>query len=173
MPITSRTIWAPKQRLDSHVSGSFGRPRTLWAVRHYFGHPRNWEPTRTLGHPKPTIIGHPHVIVEVHELLWVAMRYYGRPRDFLSVHAIVLAVHEKLWTLTRDIWASSVYRSALPRVTGGLTRYLHGCARGFVGVHDGISWATIRSIMRIHTFQRAPTMLRAHPSRSPGRPRKI
>lgn len=123
---------------------SLGDHDFLWAVRHYSGHPQNWEPTYTLGHPKPTIVGHPHIIVEAHELLWVAMRYYGRPQDFLSVH-------EKLWTLIRDIWASSVYRSALPRVTGGLTRYLHGHTRNFMGVHDGTPWTTTRNIMRIHT----------------------
>ena len=111
--------------------------------------------------------------VEVHELLWVAMRYYGRPQDFLSVHAIVLAVHEKLWALTLDTWASSVYRSALPHVTGGLTRYLHGRSRDYVCVHDDDTWTTTRNIMRTHTFLRTPTMLRAHPSRLPGRPRKI
>lgn len=103
----------------------------LWAVRHYSGHP--------------------HIIVEAHELLWVAMLYYGLPQDFLSVHAIVLAVHEKSWTLIRDIWASSVYRSALPHVTCGLTRYLHGHTRDLMGVHDGTTWATTRNIMRIHT----------------------
>lgn len=122
----------------------------MWAVRHYFGHPQNWEPTHTLGHPKPTIVGHPHIIVEAHELLWVAMRYYGRPQNFLSVHEIVLAVHEKSWTLIRDIWTSSVYRSALPRVTCGLTHYLHGHTRYFMGVHGCTRWTTTRNIMRIH-----------------------
>lgn len=63
----------------------------------------------------------------------------------------MLAVHEKSWTLIRDIWASSVYRSALPRVTGGLTRYLHGHTRDLMGVHDSTPWATTRNIMRIHT----------------------
>lgn len=115
----------------------------LWAVRHYSGHPQNWEPTHTLGHPKPTIVGHPHIIVEAHELLWVAMRYYGRPQDFLSVH-------EKLWALIRDMWASSVYHSALPRVTCGLTHYLHGHTRDFMGVHGCTRWTTTRNIMRIH-----------------------
>lgn len=99
-----------RQSLDDHDF--------LWAVRHY--------------------PGHPHIIVEAHELLWVAMRYYGRPQDFLSVHAIMLAVHEKLWTLIRDMWASNVYRFALPRITGGLTRYLHGHTRDLMGVHDGV-----------------------------------
>lgn len=129
---------------------SLGDHDFLWAVRHYSGHPQNWEPTHTPGHPKPTIVGHPHIIVEAHELLWVAMRYYGRPQDFLSVHEIVLAVHEKSWTLIRDIWTSSVYRSALPRVTGGLTRYLHGHTRDFMGVHGCTRWTTTRNIMRIH-----------------------
>lgn len=86
---------------------SLGDHDFLWAVRHYSGHPQNWEPTHTLGHPKPTIVGHPYIIVEAHELLWVAMRYYGRPQNFLNVH-------EKLWALTR---------------------YLHVRPRYFVGTH--------------------------------------
>lgn len=98
---------------------SLGDHDFLWAVRHYSGHP--------------------HIIVEAHELLWVAMLYYGLPQDFLSVHAIVLAVHEKLWTLIRNIWASRVYRSALPRVTGGLTRYL-------LGTHE-TSWACMTVLL--------------------------
>lgn len=122
---------------------SLGDHDFLWAVRHYSGHPQNWEPTHTLGHPKPTIVEHPHIIVEAHELLWVAMRYYGRPQDFLSVH-------EKSWTLIRDMWASSVYHSALPRVTCGIPRYLHGHTRDFMGVHGCTRWTTTRNIMRIH-----------------------
>lgn len=89
--------------------------------------------------------------VEVHELLWVAMRYYGRPQDFLGDHAIALAVHKKLWVLIRYTWTSNVYRSALPRVTCGLTRYLHGRTRDFVGVHDRMYWTATRDMMHIHT----------------------
>lgn len=98
----------------------------LWAVRHYLGHPRNWEPTRTLGHPKPTIIGHPHiihgcprVIVDSHAILWTTTQLcypstriygcsyvmYGHPTCIVlrshvlhvDSHVICMGAHETLW----------------------------------------------------------------------------
>lgn len=164
----------------AQTTAGLTRFRQLWATTNFCGQSGTILGIHEIGSQRTLLdtqsrqsLGIHTIFVAVHELLWVAMRYYGRPRDFLDIHAIVLAVHEKLWALTRYIWASSVYRSALPRVTCVLPRYLHGHTRGFMGVHDGTHWTTTRNIMRIHTFQRTPTKLRAHPSHLPGRPRKI
>lgn len=138
---------------------SLGDHDFLWAVRHYSGHPQNWEPTHTLGHPKPTIFGHPHIIVEAHELLWVAMRYYGRPREVMDAHICYMGIQRV------SFCAPTCYRWAHTLFAWAHTRF-HG--RTWLYSLDNHT----QHYAHPPALYRTSTILCGYQSRLPGRPRK-
>lgn len=73
-PHAPTKLWVPNCKVESHVSGNFGRPHTCMVAHKVCGQPHDCVDTRC-----KTSLG-------VHEILWVLTYTSGRPREFMGDH---------------------------------------------------------------------------------------
>lgn len=121
----STNCWAPKRKVDSHVSGNVGQPRSFGCPSHYMGNhgkslaldihtrPRSlWTAMQSSGCPRSFVRSHAIVWTSSDNDSWTSTRYVWIPMTFCGYPRKSLGVHEILWASTYDMW------TAKPRLFG-------------------------------------------------------
>lgn len=165
-PLSPIKFWAPKQRMDSHVSGNLwattifvGCQALFWASTKLGANTHSWTSKADNRWASTHNRGSTRVIVGSHAILWAATRFFERPREVMGAHTRYVDIQRVsfcaptcyMWTHTLFAWAHTRFhgRTWLYSLDNHTQHYAHPPA-----------------------LYRTSTILCGYPSRLPGRPRK-